>query len=190
MDADLEMKTGRRIAVETFTIAPLHILEWLNKFETETSTEIPSELRANLVLETDYFAFYYLRKRFANFLDAETNERVFSNAIDILAFLLSATYFKPKDGAKELEARLKVSLREFLKERACIYASLRPTFLERISGRTPTIANVFAGFVHHWAFSKMNLSKKIAGLFAQDMANQIYSLHPPEMIHEAENSFD
>jgi hypothetical protein len=190
MDADLEMKTGRQIAALTFAIAPGHILEWINNLETETSTGLPNELRTNLVLETDYFAFYYLRKRFSNFLDSETNDRVFSKAIDILAFLLSSVYFRAGDGAKELEARLKVTLREFLAERTKIYASLKPTFFECIARRTPTIANVFAGFVHHWVFSKLNLSKKIAGRFAEDMANRIYVLDPPEMIREAENGFD
>jgi hypothetical protein len=192
MDADLERRTGRRIAVLTFGIAPGQILDWLNNLETETSTEIPSELRTTLVLETDYFAFYYLKKRFANFLDAETNDKVFSHAVDILAFLLSTVYFRPGDyeGAKQLEPQLKVNLREFLNDRAGTYASLKPTFFQRITGETPTILNVFASFVHYWVFAKLNMSKKVAGLFAQEMAHEIYSLNPPEMIREAENSFD
>ena len=191
MDADLEMKTGRQIAVKTFAIAPGQILEWLNNFETETSKEIPSELRTTLVLETDYFAFYYLRKRFANFLDVGTNDRVFSHAVDILAFLLSTVYFRPGDseGAEKLETQLKVSLREFLSDRAGIYASLKPTFFQRITGQTPTNLNVFGSFVHYWVFAKLKMSKKVAGLFAQEMAHEIYSLSPPEMIREAEHSF-
>jgi len=191
MDADLEMKTGRQIAVKTFAVAPGQLLEWMNNFETETSTEIPGELRTSLALETDYFAFYYLRKRFANFLDAETNDRVFSHAVDIMAFLLSTVYFRPGDfeGAKELEPRLKASLREFLNERAGIYGSLKPTFLQRITGQTPTILNVFASLVHYWVFSKLKMSKKVSALFAQEMAHEIYSLNPQEIIREAEHSF-
>jgi hypothetical protein len=191
MDTDLEMKTGRQIAVKTFAIAPGQILDWINNFETETSTKIPSELRTTLVLETEYFAFYYLRKRFANFLDEESNDRVFSHAIDILAYLLSTVYFQPveSEGAEKLEARLKISLREFLNDRAGIYASLKPTFFQRITGQTPTILNVFGSFVHYWVFAKLSMSKKVAGLFTQEMAHEVYSLNPQEMIREAEHSF-
>jgi hypothetical protein len=188
MDADLEEKTGRQIAVVTFAIAPGYILEWLNNFETETSTAVPSELRDSLILETEYFAYFYLQKRFANYLDAEANGRVFSRAIDMLAFFLSSCYFQVGDGAEKLEAKLKVTLRDILKERANFYAVPRRTFFERITGRTPSIANTFATLVQHWVFSKMNLNKRVAESFAQDMVNRIYSLHPQEMIREAENS--
>lgn len=192
MDTNLEEKTGRKIAVVVFAIAPGYILEWLNRFETETATAVPSELRDALILETDYFALYYLRKRFANFIDVDANARVFSNAIDTMAYFLSALYLRPNDGVEteKLEAKLKETLPEILKERERIYATMKPGFFDRIRGRTPNIGNTFATLVHHWVFAKMNLNRRVAEGFAEDLVSQIYGLHPPEMIREAENSFE
>lgn len=192
MGANLEEKTGRKIAAVIFAIAPGYILEWLNKFETETSTAVPSELRASLILETDYFALYYLKKRFANFIDVDANERVFSNAIDTMAYFLSTLYLRPNAGAEteKLEAKLKVTLPEFLKEREGIYATMKPSFFERMLGHTPNIGNTFATLVHHWVFAKMNLNRRVAKSFAEDLVRRIYSLHPTEIIREAENSFE
>lgn len=188
MDAELEEKTGRQIAVETIGIAPVTVLWWLNNFETHTSIELPSELRSDLVLETEYFALYYLRKQFANHLDSETSERVLSNAMDILAFLLSTTYFQVGDSA-ELEPALKVTLRDSLNERTRAYANLKATFFARIVGRLPTIADQFATIVYRSVFSRANLSKKVAGSFADDMAREIYGLKPGKMIEEAKHGY-
>jgi hypothetical protein len=189
LDANLEEKTGRKIAVVTFAIAPGYILEWLNRFETETSTKIPNnELRSDLVLETEYFAYYYLQKRFANFIGAESNERVFSTAIDTLAFFLSTCYFQVGERSGELETQLKVTLRERLRARANFYGSPKMSFLDKIFRRTPNIVNQFATIVYHSVFAKVNLNKRVAERFAEDLVSQIYSLHPPEMIREAEHS--
>jgi hypothetical protein len=119
-------------------------------------------------------------------------KRVFSNAIDTMAYFLSALYLRPNDGAEteKLEAKLKVTLPEMLKERVGIYATMKPSFFERMLGQTPNIGNTFATLVHHWVFSKMNLNRRVAENFAEDLVGRIYSLHPPEIVREAENSFE